>query len=147
MEERISLLVANSLVAQHVQEQSSTCIVLYGIHDLLLDYLKSRMGADEQRDAHRKLINSYFAECKNNYGALPDDNYIFWFLGYHLYKAEYTELFPRVYLNLSFISAKLRATGPSDLLNDFRKYKDYISETVSKIIISIGYVVYILFYL
>ena len=147
MEERISLLVANSLVAQHVQEQSSTCIVLYGIHDLLLDYLKSRMGADEQRDAHRKLINSYFAECKNNYGALPDDNYIFWFLGYHLYKAEYTELFPRVYLNLSFISAKLHATGPSDLLNDFRKYKDYISETVSKIIISIGYVVYILFYL
>ena len=83
-------------------------------------------------NAHRKLIDSYFAECKDNFGALPDDNYIFWFLGYHLYKAEYTEFFPRVNLNLSFVSAKLRATGPSDLLNDFRKYKDYISEIVSE---------------
>ncbi|XP_046440097.1 apoptotic protease-activating factor 1-like isoform X2 [Daphnia pulex] len=128
MEERISLLVANSLVAQHFQEHSSNCIVLYGIHDLLLDYLKSHMSAEEQRNAHRKLVDSYFAECKDNFGELPDDNYIFWFLGYHLYKAEYTEFFPRVYLNLSFVSAKLRATGPSDLLNDFRKYKDYISE-------------------
>lgn len=128
MEERISLLVANSLVAQHFQEQSSNCVVLYGIHDLLLDYLKSHLTAEEQRDAHRKLIDSYFAECNHYFGALPDDNYILWFLGYHLYKAEYTELFPQIYLNLPFISAKLRATGPSDLLNDFRKYKDYISE-------------------
>ena len=126
MEERISLLVANSLVAQHFQEQSSNCIVLYGIHDLLLDYLKSHMNAEEQRNAHRKLIDSYFLGCNSNFGALPDDNYIFWFLGYHLYKAEYTEF------TLSFISIKLRATGPSDLLNDFRKYKDYISEIVSK---------------
>lgn len=132
MEERISLLVANSLVAQHFQEHSSNCIVLYGIHDLLLDYLKSHMSAEEQRNAHRKLVDSYFADCKDNFGELPDDNYIFWFLGYHLYKAEYTEFFPLVYLNLSFVSAKLRATGPSDLLNDFRKYKDYISEIVSK---------------
>lgn len=127
----MSRLIANSLVAQHVQEQSSTCIVLYGIHDMLLDYLKSQMNADEQRTAHRKLVDSYFVKCKEDFGLLPDDNYIFWFLGYHLYKAEYVEFFPRIYLNLSFISSKLRATGPSDLLNDFRKYRDYISLNVS----------------
>lgn len=134
MEERISLLVANSLVAQYVQEQWSTCILLYGIHDLLLDYLKSHMSAEEQRNAHRKLIDAYLNECKSNFNDLPDDNYIFWFLGYHLYKAEYTELFPKIYLNLSFISAKLRATGPSDLLNDFRKYKNYITKSVSTVV-------------
>lgn len=128
----MSLLIVNSLVVQHVQEQSSTCIVLYGIHDLLLDYLKFHTSDEEQRNAHRKLVDSYFVECKKNFGFLPDDNYIFWFLGYHLYKAEYTEYFPRVYLDLPFISAKLRATGPSDLLSDFRKYKDYILGNVSK---------------
>lgn len=133
MEERMSVLIANSLVAQHVQQQSSACIVLYGIHDLLLDYLKSQMSAEDQRNAHRKLVDSYFKECNDNFGSLPDDNYIFWFLGYHLYKAEYTELFPRIYFDLPFLSAKLRSTGPSDLLNDFRKYRDFICGTVSKI--------------
>lgn len=127
MEEKITSLVAKSLVAQHVQEQLSTCTVLYGIHDLLLDYLKSQMSSEEQRAAHRKLVNAYMDKCNSDYGTLPDDNYIFWFLGYHLYKAEYVELFPKIYLNLQFISAKLRATGPSDLLNDYRKYEDFIS--------------------
>ena len=128
MEERISLLVSKSLIAQHVQEQSYA--VLYGIHDLLLDYLKSQITPEEQRLVHRKLIDAYIDKCQNNFGALPNDNYIFWFLGYHLYKAEYTQLFQQIYLNLQFVSAKLRATGPSDLLNDFRKYEDYISGPV-----------------
>ena len=118
------MLISKSLIAQHVEEQSYT--VLYGIHDLLLDYLKSELSPEYQKLAHRKLIDAYLNNCQMDYGALPNDNYIFWFLGYHLYKAEYTHLFPEIYLNLDFISAKLRATGPSDLLNDFRKYEDYI---------------------
>jgi len=123
-EERIAMLISKSLIAQHVEEQSYT--VLYGIHDLLLDYLKSELSPEYQKLAHRKLIDAYLNNCQMDYGALPNDNYIFWFLGYHLYKAEYTHLFSEIYLNLDFISAKLRATGPSDLLNDFRKYEDYI---------------------
>jgi len=132
MEEKISLLVAKSLVVKHVLEQSSMCSVLYGIHDLLLDYLKCQLNSEKHKAAHRKLIDAYMRKCNSDFGALPNDNYIFWFLGYHLYKAEYTEMFPKAYLNLHFISAKLRATGPSDLLNDYRKYGDYISGNVCR---------------
>ena len=79
---------------------------------------------------HGKLIDAYVAKCDGDFGSLPNDNYIFWFLGYHLYKADYRHLFPKIYLDLKFILAKLRATGPSDLLNDYRKYVDYISGKV-----------------
>ena len=127
-EERMALLISKSLIAQHAEEHSYT--VLYGIHDLLLDYLKSKLSPEYQKLAHRKLVNAYLNNCQKNYGALPNDNYIFWFLSYHIYKAEYTHLFQEIYLNLDFISAKLRATGPSDLLNDFRKYEDYIKGSV-----------------
>lgn len=126
MEERVGPLIAKSLLVQHVQEQALDCTVLYGVHDLLLDHLKSTMDTEQQTMAHRKLVNAYFERCKHDYSAIPNDNYIYWFLGYHLYKAECFDIFPHIYLNLPFISAKIRATGPSDLLNDFRKYHDYI---------------------
>lgn len=141
VEEKIAILVSKSLIAKHVvhhqfqleQEQEHPVVsVLYGIHDLVLDYLKTHVTYEEQRLCHRKLIDAYLSlycsrlDGDDNYGALPNDNYIFWFIGYHLYKAEYCELFPTIFLHLNFISAKLRATGPSDLLNDLRKYQDYI---------------------
>jgi hypothetical protein len=47
VEEKMMILLKKSLVAQHVNGQSYT--VLYGIHDLLLDYLKSRMTYEEQQ--------------------------------------------------------------------------------------------------
>jgi apoptotic protease-activating factor len=103
MEEKIGLLVAKSLIAYHVHQgdhTSASPMVVYGIHDLVLDYLKSHVSAEEQLATHRKLIDAYLTECQGDYGALPDDNYIFWFLGYHLYKAECTHLFPQIYLNL-----------------------------------------------
>jgi APAF-1 helical domain len=86
---------------------------------------------------HRKLVDAYVSKCGGEFGSLPNDNYIFWFLGYHLYKGGCSHLFPQIYLNLNFIAAKLRATGPSDLLNDFRKYVDYISGKVRKMFLSI----------
>uniref|UniRef100_A0A1B6CRK5 APAF-1 helical domain-containing protein n=1 Tax=Clastoptera arizonana TaxID=38151 RepID=A0A1B6CRK5_9HEMI len=37
--------------------------------------------------------------------------------------------FPKLYLeNLEFIEAKLRAVGPADLLSDYKKYREYITE-------------------
>ena len=36
--------------------------------------------------AHRKLVEAYMRRCADDYGALPNDNYIFWFISYHLYK-------------------------------------------------------------
>lgn len=126
MEERVGPLIAKSLLVQHVQEEASGCTVLYGVHDLLLDHLKSSMDANQQTIAHRKLVNAYIERYKGDYSAIPNDNYIYWFLGYHLYKAEFFDEFPNIYLNLPFISAKIKATRPSDLLNDFRKYQDYI---------------------
>ncbi len=47
-------------------------------------------------------------------------------MGYHLYKSGQFHLFPRIYLDLGFIEAVLKANGPVDLLNDFKKYEDQI---------------------
>ena len=46
-EEKIGVLLKKSLIVQHVREQTYT--VLYGIHDLVLDYLKSRLSAEQQK--------------------------------------------------------------------------------------------------
>lgn len=47
VEENMMILLKKSLIAHHVNEQNYT--VLYGIHDLLLDYLKSKMSDEEKQ--------------------------------------------------------------------------------------------------
>jgi hypothetical protein len=72
--------------------------------------------------------------CNKDFSKLPDDGYIFFYLGYHLYKSKMYSYFPKIYLDLMFIGEKLRITGTADLLQDIRKYLDFIVGEVSVII-------------
>ena len=97
---------------------------------------------------HRHFLEQYFRRARYDYGAIEDDSYIHNNFGYHLYKvmmkellcwmlplyaftrtlsqSEQFNLFPSVYLNLSFVESMLKASGPVDLLNDYKKYERHI---------------------
>ncbi|XP_076333122.1 apoptotic protease-activating factor 1-like isoform X2 [Tachypleus tridentatus] len=109
-----------------MEEEKDKDSYVYSIHDLHLDHLKST--CKDQKALHTKLVKKYLKKCEENglharnYGLLPEDGYIHYFLGYHIYKAEMFHLFPEVFLDLKFIQKKLQFCGPSDLLNDYHVY-------------------------
>lgn len=103
---------------------------IYGIHDIHLNYLKNVTNAKEVH-LHRKLISGYDRITGGNYTNLPDDNYSFQFIGYHLFHAEDFEKF-HIYFDLKFLECKLRAVGKEDVLRDMQKYQVYITRNVSQ---------------
>ncbi|XP_022249946.1 apoptotic protease-activating factor 1-like isoform X1 [Limulus polyphemus] len=114
-----------------MEEEKDKDSYVYSIHDMHLDHLKST--CKDQKALHTKLVNKYLKKCEENglharnYGLLPEDGYIHYFLGYHIYKAELFHLFPEIFLDLKFIQKKLQFCGPSDLLNDYHVYGNYFS--------------------
>ncbi|XP_065223412.1 apoptotic protease-activating factor 1 isoform X2 [Planococcus citri] len=103
---------------------------VYGVHDLLLDYLKRRLTSIELQALHQKLINRYREKFGQDFVKFPrDDNYIFLYLGYHLKEAGCLSEFPKLYLDLEFIETKILIHGAADVLYDFKKYKDFITTT------------------
>lgn len=100
----------------------------YSIHDLQLDYLKYQLVTDSksEKELHQRLLERYEDVCNTQYHKLPDDGYIYFYLGYHIYKSGSHHLFPTVYLDLQFVGEKIRVTGPADLLVDIKKYLDFI---------------------
>lgn len=110
---------------------------VFTIHDLQLNYLKSQIRQQEDSEAaeaemHRHFLNQYFKQVDHNYGQIQDDSYIFYNIGYHLFKSGQFELFPVIYLDLEFIEAMLRATSSVDLLNDYKRYGEHIIGEVSE---------------
>jgi hypothetical protein len=75
---------------------------------------------------HEKLIERYLSKSDCSFQKLPDDGYIHFYLGYHLYKSGKYNYFSEAYLNILFIGEKIRITGSADLLVDIRKYQDFI---------------------
>ncbi|CAG0887252.1 unnamed protein product [Darwinula stevensoni] len=119
------ILVRKSLLTREYDSRTDTHV--YAIHDLQLNYLKSLIDEEELKQLHEKLVVWYLKKAtEGNYMNVPHDNYFFWWVGHHIYCAKRYDLFPELYLNLSFVCAKIQATGPSDLLNDFEKYKEYL---------------------
>lgn len=105
---------------------------IYGIHDIHLNYLKN-ITKDCQVLLHRKLISGYDRLTGGNYVNLPNDNYSFQFIGYHLFHAEEFGKF-QIYFDFKFLECKLRAVGKEDLLRDMQKYEVYITRHVSNYI-------------
>ena len=62
---------------------------------------------------------------------IKDDSYIFYNIGYHLFKSEQVDLFPKIYLDLNFVESMLKATSSVDLLNDYKRYGEQIIGRVS----------------
>lgn len=102
---------------------------VYGVHDLIGDFLRKDLSPDNEKELHANLMEEYRKSCNGEWSNLPkDDNYIFYYIGYHLKKAGMDDLFSQIYFDLEFIEVKLRVTGPADLLRDFNKYKSLISK-------------------
>ncbi|XP_039287824.1 apoptotic protease-activating factor 1 [Nilaparvata lugens] len=99
--------------------------LVFGIHDVCLYYLRNRKK-DDMKELHNELIDKYNTKCGGELWKLPVDNYIHFYLGYHLENAERLDLFS-LFVNLQFVSAKIKAVGTTDLLNDYEKYEKYIA--------------------
>lgn len=108
-------------------------LYIYGVHDILLAYLRKHLPQEEQRKRHRKLISAYKRICSNNYAQLPNDNYIYQYIGYHLSEARLLDEFS-IYFDLNFIGAKIKATGIADLIRDFEVYEDHITKKDGKLV-------------
>lgn len=100
---------------------------VYGIHDLLLHYLRHQLSDEEKKELHKKLLDSYKSVSGGKLSNLPNDNYIYFYIGHHLNEAQMWSEFPELYLDLEFVGAKLKATGPGDLLVDYKKYHRLIT--------------------
>ncbi|XP_072748469.1 uncharacterized protein [Anoplolepis gracilipes] len=100
---------------------------IYGVHDLLLCHLRTKLTQNELTQLHKSVIEKYREHCNNDFSKLPDDNYIYSYIGHHLEQAKLFEEFPKLYLDFSFIQAKIMHSGLTDLLLDFKKYKRYIT--------------------
>lgn len=126
-----------------VEEYDSTRkTYVYSVHDLQLDYLKYQLLSDSRNEVelHQRLLARYEEVCNQEYHKLPDDGYIYFYLGYHIYKSGEHHLFPKVYLDLQYIGEKIRVTGPADLLVDIKKYFDFIvSDVMGKLLVFYEY--------
>lgn len=123
-------LCHKSLAARIYNNDLKTYI--YGVHDLLLTHLRKKLTNDELMHMHKSIIEEYRQYCNNDFSKLPDDNYIYSYIGYHLEQAELFEEFPHLYLNLDFIQAKLTHASLNDLLLDLRKYRKHITSNDTK---------------
>lgn len=101
---------------------------IFGIHVVLLAYLKNRYK-NELKDKHVRLISAYKKSCNDDFSRLNDDNYIYQYIGYHLKRADSIKDF-KIYFDLKFIGAKIKATGIGDILKDFNIYRKEIEVSI-----------------
>ncbi|XP_019885106.1 apoptotic protease-activating factor 1 isoform X2 [Camponotus floridanus] len=117
-------LCHKSLAAKKWNEDLKSYI--YGIHDLLLCHLRTKLTQEELRQMHISAIEKYRKHCDYDFSKLPDDNYIYSYIGHHLEEAELFNEFPKLYLDFGFIQAKIIHSGLTDLLLDLKKYRGHI---------------------
>lgn len=122
VEDIMTELKNRSLVLGQINPENREFV--FGLHDLLHAYLKNRLSPTHIRNVHIKLIEAYRKKCNGDFSKLPNDNYIYSYLGYHFEEAN--QSLPDIYLDLNFIGAKIRATSAADLLVDLKKYGDKI---------------------
>ncbi|XP_025153495.1 apoptotic protease-activating factor 1 isoform X2 [Harpegnathos saltator] len=129
VEQQMQDLCHKSLAAKKWNKDSKSYI--YGVHDLLLSHLRKKLKPDELTQLHKSVIEQYRKYCNNDFSKLPNDNYIYSYIGYHLEQAKLYEEFTHLYLNLDFIQAKIIHSGLNDLLLDLKKYRSYITRNIN----------------
>lgn len=126
VEEIVNVLKNKSLLVCAYNTELKSYV--YGIHDLLLAHLKQSLSPNELVQLHAKLVSNYLEACNNDFAQLPNDNYIFTYIGYHLIEAKRYQDFPDLYFDLNFIGAKIKAVGIAGLVGDFVRYRQYITK-------------------
>ena len=65
--------------------------LVYSLHDLQLDFLKTRLRDDpeKERSLHEQFVSQYLRRVNYRYGDLENDGYIFSHTGYHLHKVTF----------------------------------------------------------
>ncbi|KAK5650442.1 hypothetical protein RI129_001471 [Pyrocoelia pectoralis] len=132
---KMQKLQNKSLIVSYYNQELKTYV--YGVHDLFLAYLKEKLNSDALISQHKKLISAYKRVSNDNFANLPNDNYIYQYLGYHLKQAQCFNEFS-VYFDLKFIGAKIRAIGTADLLRDYQVYKTYITRNDEALLKKLG---------
>ncbi|KAK0169016.1 hypothetical protein PV327_002765 [Microctonus hyperodae] len=100
---------------------------IYGIHDLLVCHLRNKIVPAELANQHRRFVEKIYRYCDNDYSKLPLDNYSYSYIGHHLEQAKMFNEFPKIYLDLNFLQAKIHNSGINDLLIDYQIYRKYIT--------------------
>ncbi|XP_049289038.1 uncharacterized protein LOC125766955 [Anopheles funestus] len=82
---------------------------------------------------HRRLLKNYsIRENLTNRRELeltnefPNDDYFYFYIGYHIDQAVEHDLFPELYQDFGFLEQKLRIAGLANTVGDLRKYQDKI---------------------
>lgn len=115
---------ANRSLIVRFYNESDTYI--YGIHPIVVKYLRETCTDDEQIQFHQQLIHGYEIYTNNNLANLPNDNYILQFIAYHLCESGlYNKL--KIYFDFTFLERKIKAAGPRDTLHDLKTYGHYIA--------------------
>lgn len=95
-------------------------------------YLNNLYSAAEKKRFHSDLIQAYNIEKMLRDRSEPDlidlanDDYIHFYMAYHLKEAGYEHLFPKLFLDFGFLEQKLRFTGLTNTLGDLSCYRNEI---------------------
>jgi len=87
------------------------------LHDLLHDYALGM--TDNSVVLHKKLLDAYHAQCLDGWASGPNDGYFFENLCAHFASAGKVEVLREVLTDYRFLQAKLDASGPQSLVEDY----------------------------
>ncbi len=88
------------------------------LHDLQLDYVRSRAGSG-LRDLHRRLLERYEKKCSNGWYSGPNDGYFFEHLAYHMREAGQPRDLRNLLFDYMWLEKRLHVSGVAALLGDF----------------------------
>lgn len=121
VEETMNLFYRRSLVLRKYVDKLKQPV--YGIHDIIMEYLKKRVSKSHLQNMHKDLMQKFDKFCHGDFATLPEDSYIFSYLCHHVENASMWNSYRDQFFSLMYLERKLKATGPGDLLLDLHKYK------------------------
>lgn len=113
---------------------TSKKILVCSLHFIYYSYLRKNLSLSEICQMHQKLIKRYgvheLVSDRNEPKMvdIPDDNYFYYYIGYHLLEAKMFDLFPKLYFDFEFLEGKIRAIGLPNTLGDLHIYVNQIAD-------------------
>lgn len=112
-----------------VENTSGNTHYVYSIHTLVFKYLKQACVIPDMMKYHSKLLEKYKSSVVQSEITDSAVKYMLAYYGFHAKHVDIVSYFD-IYFDLRFIENKIRYIGSSDLLSDFKIYKEYITKNV-----------------